>query len=78
MAPLEWLDRISVDPRICHGKPCIKGTRIMVSVILGNLADGLTVEQIIANYPCLTPEAVRAAIADAAERSHERILSLPV
>ena len=75
---MKWSDDITVDPQVCHGKACIKGTRIMVSVILGNLADGLTVEQIIANYPCLTPEAVRAAIADAAERSHERILSLPV
>jgi uncharacterized protein (DUF433 family) len=75
---MKWWDYITVDPQVCHGKACIKGTRIMVSVILGNLADGLTVEQIIANYPCLTPEAVRAAIADAAERSHERILSLPV
>ena len=75
---MKWSDVITVDPQVCHGKACIKGTRIMVSVILGNLADGLTVEQIIANYPCLTPEAVRAAIADAAERSHERILSLPV
>ncbi len=74
---MNWQDRISVDPSICHGKACIKGTRIMVSVILDNLADGLTAEQIVANYPGLTPEAIRAAIAYAAELSHERILSLP-
>lgn len=74
---MNWSDYITVDPQVCHGKACIKGTRIMVSVILDNLADGLTVEQIIANYPGLTPEAVRAAIAYAAELSHERILSLP-
>jgi uncharacterized protein (DUF433 family) len=49
----------------------------MVSVILDNLADGQSVEQIVANYPALTPESVRAAIAYAAELSHERILSLP-
>ena len=74
---MNWRKRISVDPAVCHGKACIAGTRVMVSVILDNLADALTVEQIIANYPGLTPEAVRAAIAYAAELSHERILSLP-
>jgi len=75
---MNWADHITVDPQVCHGKACIKGTRIMVSVILDNLADGLSVEQILANDPPLTPEAVRAAIAYAAELSHERILGLPV
>ena len=74
---MNWADHITVDPQICHGKACIKGTRIMVSVILDNLADGQSVEQIVANYPTLTPESVRAAIAYAAELSHERILRLP-
>lgn len=74
---MNWTDYITVDPQVCHGKACIKGTRIMVSVVLDNLADGQTVEQIVANYPALTSEAVRAAIAYAAELSHERILSLP-
>lgn len=74
---MNWPDYISVDPEVCHGKACIKGTRIMVSVILDNLADGLSIEQVVANYPGLTPEAVRAAIAYAAELSHERILALP-
>jgi uncharacterized protein (DUF433 family) len=74
---MKWSDYITVDPQICHGKACIKGTRIMVSVILDNLADGLTVEKIMANYPGLTREAVQAALAYAAELSHERILSLP-
>ena len=64
---MRWQDHIVVDPGICHGRACIKGTRIMVSVILDNLADGLTIEQILASYPSLTPEAVRAAIAYAAE-----------
>ncbi len=49
----------------------------MVSVVLDNLADGLSVDEIIGNYPALTPEAVRAAIAYAAELSHERSLGLP-
>jgi uncharacterized protein (DUF433 family) len=48
-APL--LDRISVDPEVCHGKPCIKGTRILVSVILDNLAAGLTPQEIVEEYP---------------------------
>jgi uncharacterized protein (DUF433 family) len=74
---MNWADYITVDPQVCHGKACIKGTRIMVSVILDNLADGQSVEQIPANYPALTPETVRAAIAYAAELSHERILGLP-
>ncbi len=74
---MTWSDYITVDPEVCHGKACIKGTRIMVSVVLDNLADGLTVEQILANYPTLTQEAVRAAIAYAAELTHERIVTLP-
>ena len=57
------LDRISSDTRICHGKPCIRGTRIMVTVILDNLAEGLSPEQILAEYPPLKMEDVRAAIA---------------
>lgn len=74
---MDWAEYITVDPQVCHGKACIKGTRIMVSVILDNLADGQTDEQILASYPSLTPEAIRAAIAYAAELSHERILRLP-
>lgn len=58
---------ISVDPQVCHGKPCIAGTRIMVSVVLDNLAAGLTPEEIVAAYPTLTGAGVRAAVAYAAE-----------
>jgi uncharacterized protein (DUF433 family) len=50
---MNWSDYITVDPQVCHGKACIKGTRIMVSVILDNLADGLSVGQIVADYPGL-------------------------
>jgi uncharacterized protein (DUF433 family) len=74
---MDWTEYITVDPQVCHGKACVKGTRIMVSVILDNLADGWSIEQTLASYPALTPEAVRAAIAYAAELSHERILRLP-
>lgn len=59
---MKWQDRISVDPSICHGKVCIKGTRIMVTVILDNLAVGLTETHILNGYPTLKSEDVRAAI----------------
>ena len=59
-------DRITVDPHICHGKACFAGTRIMVSVILDNLAEGITAEQILKSYPTLQPGDIRAAIAYAA------------
>lgn len=64
---IDWRERIVIDPQICHGKLCIKGTRIMVSVILGNFADGLTPEEIAREYPPLTVDDVKAAIAYAAK-----------
>lgn len=74
LAALRWLHRIAADPNICHGKPCVKGTRIMVAVILDNLAEGVTAEQIVAEYPPLTLEDVRAAIAYAAALAREEEL----
>lgn len=71
---MKWRNYITVDPTICHGKACIKGTRIMVSVILDNLAAGLTPGDIIKSYPSLTIKSIQAAIAYAAEISRERIL----
>jgi uncharacterized protein (DUF433 family) len=65
------LNRISVDPDICHGKPCIRGTRIMVTVILDNLAEGLPPEEIVAEYPPLVIEDIQAAIAYAAMLTRE-------
>ena len=62
-----WHERIRIDPNVCGGAPCIAGTRIMVSVILDNLAEGLTPEAIADEYPPLTVDDVRAAIAYAAE-----------
>ena len=67
-------ERITVDPLICHGKACIKGTRIMVSVILDNLAEGAGEEDILESYPSLNPEDVKAAISYAAELSRERLV----
>ena len=72
---MKWTDHITVDPGVCHGKACVKGTRIMVSVVLDNLAAGLSVEEIRRQYPTLTAEAIRATIAYAAELSHERVIS---
>ena len=63
---MNWRDRISVDPTICHGKACIKGTRIMVSVILDNLASGELPELILESYPTLAPDDIRAALGYAA------------
>lgn len=77
MAVRSWQDFITADPQVCHGKPCVKGTRIMVSVILDNLAAGLTVEELLRSYPPLTREAVHAAIAYAADLARERIVPLP-
>ena len=74
MNPL--LERISVDPNICFGKPCIRGTRIWVSLILDLLAGGMTVKEILEEYPQLTDEDVRAAIAYGAEMSRERYVEI--
>jgi uncharacterized protein (DUF433 family) len=71
------LDRISIDPKICFGKPCIKGTRIWVSLILDFMAGGETESQILAAYPQLSPEDIRAALAYAAEVARERIVPVP-
>jgi len=56
------LDRISINPRICHGKPCIKGTRVPVFVILDALAAGMTYEEISDDYPPITNEDIKAAL----------------
>jgi uncharacterized protein (DUF433 family) len=74
---MNWKDRISVDPMICHGKACIKGTRIMVSVILDNLAAGETAERILMSYPTLKREDIEAALRYASEMARERIVVLP-
>jgi uncharacterized protein (DUF433 family) len=60
---MRWQDYITVDPEVCHGQACIKGTRIMVSVILDNLAAGLSTEEITQSYPTLNRESIQAAIA---------------
>jgi uncharacterized protein (DUF433 family) len=59
---MDWREYITTDPRVCHGKACIKGTRIPVSVVLDNLAAGLSVEEILRSYPGLSREALQAAV----------------
>ena len=75
MNPL--LKRISVDPNVCFGKPCIRGTRIWVSLLLDFLANGMNVKEILAEYPQLTEEDIRAAIAYGAEMTRERYVEIP-
>jgi len=72
------LDRISIDPAVCGGKPCIKGTRIWVSLVLDFLADGMSEPELSADYPQLTHQDVLAAIAYGAEMSRERFIPIPL
>jgi uncharacterized protein (DUF433 family) len=72
----ELLERISLDPRVCGGKPCIKGTRIWVSLILDFLSDGVTETELLVEYPQLTPKDIRAAIAYGAEMARERVIPI--
>ena len=71
---MDWRTRISTDPGICHGKACIKGTRIMVSVVLDNLAAGKSPDEIVQLYPTLRQEDVAVAMAYAAELARERVV----
>ncbi len=73
---MNWRERITVDPNVCHGKACIKSTRVMVSVILDNLADGTTREEILSSYPSLASEDIDASIAYAAELARERFVPI--
>jgi uncharacterized protein (DUF433 family) len=74
----DLLDRISIDPAVCGGKPCIKGTRIWVSLILDMLATGMSESELRAEYPALTRSDILAAIAYGAEAARERVIPVPV
>lgn len=76
MNPL--LQRIRIDPQVCFGKPCVRGTRIWVSLILDQLAAGMTPEALMSDYPQLTREDILAAIAYGAEAARERVIPVPV
>ena len=72
------LDRISIDPAVCGGKPCIRGTRIWVSLVLDLLAAGMSEAALISEYPQLAREDILAAIAYGAEASRERVIPVSV
>ena len=69
---MDWRSRISVDPNVCHGKACVAGTRVMVSVVLDDLAGGSSHDEILADYPSLKVEDIEAVLAYAAEPARER------
>jgi uncharacterized protein (DUF433 family) len=73
-----WQERISVNPRVCHGKACIAGTRVLVSAILASLAEGCTREEILRSFPSITNEDIDAVLAYAAELAQERVVELPL
>jgi uncharacterized protein (DUF433 family) len=75
MPRIAWKDRVTIDPDIRHGEPCIRGTRVPVAVIVGSLADGLSEDEIRQAYPQVTPEDIRAALAYAAEALHFETLA---
>jgi uncharacterized protein (DUF433 family) len=74
----DLLDRVVVDQEICFGKPCIRGTRIWVSLIMDNLAAGVSEDEILAAYPSLEKDDIRAAITYAAELARDRYAALAV
>ncbi len=73
MSHEELLERVTVDPRVCAGKPCVRGTRIYIAIILDALAEGLSPQEILDHYPSLQVEDIRAAVAYAAELARENV-----
>lgn len=74
---MDWKPYISTDPEIMHGAVCFRGTRVLVSVVLDNLAAGETVQEILNEYPSLKPEHIPAALGFAADLARERIVPIP-
>lgn len=74
----ELLERISIDPAVCFGKPCIRGHRIWVSLILDFLANGASVQDILRDYPQLEEADILACIAYGAEMARERFVDIPL
>jgi uncharacterized protein (DUF433 family) len=73
-----WRQRISINPAVCHGRACIRGTGIMVSVVIDNVAAGVTRDDILQAYPALHPADIDAALAYAAELAREGTVDLPL
>ncbi len=74
---MSWQHHIESHPTVMHGAACIKGTRIPASVVLDNLAAGMTPDELIREYPSLTHEAIQAALAYAAALARERVINMP-
>ena len=74
---MDWRERITVDPAVCHGQACFRGTRVMAAVVLDNLAAGIEAPEIMQSYPSLSAEDVQAAVAYAADLARERVVALP-
>jgi uncharacterized protein (DUF433 family) len=74
----DWRERISTNPAVCHGKACIRDTRVFVSAILDNLAEGVPHEEILASYPSIREPDIQAALAYAAELAREGTADLPL
>jgi uncharacterized protein (DUF433 family) len=73
---MDYRDRIVIEPAIRFGKPCVRGTRITVGDVLSYLASGMSEQQIVADFPQLTSDDIRACLAYAADREH-RLVSVP-
>ncbi len=73
---MDWREFITVDPHVCHGRASIAGTRVTVSVVLDNLAAGLTAEEVAESYPSVFVDAVSASLQYAAELARERTVPL--
>ena len=74
----DWQEHISINPLVCHGKACIRGTRVMVAVILDNLAAGVPHEELLRSYPSIQEPDIQAALAYAAELAREGTADLPL
>ena len=74
---MDWRAFVTVDPAVCHGQACVTGTRILVSVVLDNLAAGVSEDELLRSYRHLTPDAIHACLAYAADLTREELLALP-
>ena len=74
MTRIDWKEHITIDPGLHHGDPCITGTRIPVTIIVGSLADGMTAKEILDAYPQLSPADIQAALAYAADVMRQELL----
>lgn len=75
---MDWHARIAIDPNVCHGKACLRGTRIMVATIVDNFAAGVDRREILKSYPALTEADIDAALGYAAELTREGTIALPL